>query len=97
MTVDNSFKDGSVINYEYITKSKSISGPLFYNPTSELPPYPTDKGWVNLHKNQWIRTESFNFNNSPQFTIQFEIFPLSNNFNFKLYAIEDSNPSQKFK
>ena len=97
MTEDNSFKDGSVINEEYISKHNSVPGPLFYNPSSEKPPYPTDKGWVNVHGNEWIRTESFNFNNSPQFTVQFEVFPLPSNFKIKFFVIEeDPYPNQGY-
>ena len=37
--------------------------------------YPTDKGWLSVYPRTEYLTENMNFNNSQQFSIEFEVFP----------------------
>lgn len=86
----NSFDGNQVIHPEFITETlpNNYIKYEFYNPRRDKPPIPTKNGWINLFKNESIITKNFPMNNSPQFTIQFEVFPLENNSSFNMEIIE---------
>ena len=91
MTEGSNITRNSVIDEEYIlTANGDIITPEFYNPPGERPPIPTENGWINLFKNEKIRTIKFNMSNSPQFTIQFEVFPLKDGFSIEMKAYEEN-------
>jgi hypothetical protein len=62
----------------------------FYNKPDKKAVYPTEHGWLDVHDKNWLQSDPIDFSDSPQFTVVFEVFPLTSWFGLKLFPYHNN-------
>lgn len=69
----------------------------FEQDVSEDPPYPSDQGWFSLYEKTWLSSQDLNFDNSNQYSVMFEVFPIAKGFAMDLEPTFDGTAKTKFE
>lgn len=91
LTTGTTFNDTHVVNACLRTKDINGTDVNFHNEQVQYPPVPTSRGWIlldNLETAQF-RSDHLPFDNSYQFTIEFEVMPSYSSFVIKVSPYEN--------